>query len=114
MFKFQRLNVWLKAKNYSKDLFFVANSLPVSYRYSFTDQLVRAGLSITNNIAEGTGRISKPEQRNFFNMSKGSVYETVNILLILSEMGLVDHKKLDELTNKADEVCKMLSGLIRK
>lgn len=114
MFKFQLLNVWVKSKDYSKELFLIANGLPNQYRFSFTDQLVRAGLSITNNIAEGTGRITKPEQRNFYNMAKGSVYETVNILIVLSEMEFVSTNELNELINKADEISKMLTGLIKK
>lgn len=114
MFKFQLLNVWIKSKEYCKELFLIANGLPGNYRFSFTDQLIRAGLSITNNIAEGTGRITKPEQRNFYNMAKGSVYETVNILIVLSEINFVNTKKLDELINKADEISKMLTGLIKR
>jgi four helix bundle protein len=114
MFKFQLLNVWIKSKEYSKHLFLIANGLPSNYRFSFTDQLVRAGLSITNNIAEGTGRMTKPEQRNFYNMAKGSVYETVNILIVLSEAGFVESEKLEDLINKADEISKMLTGLIKK
>jgi four helix bundle protein len=114
MFKFELLNVWVKSKEYSKDLFLIANKLPSNYKFSFTDQLIRAGLSITNNIAEGTGRTTKPEQRNFYNMAKGSVYETVNMLIILSEMGLVDGGKLDSLMDRANEISKMLTGLIKK
>jgi len=90
MFKFQRLNVWVKAKDYSRELFLIANRLPSSYRFSFADQLIRAGLSITNNIAEGTGRLTSLEQRNFYNMAKGSVYETDEISKMLT--GLINRK----------------------
>ena len=47
-------------------------------------------------------------------MAKGSVYETVNILIVLSEMDLVSSDQLERLINKGDEICRMLTGLIRK
>jgi len=114
MFKFQKLNVWVKAKEYGKEIYVISEKLPSKYRFSFTDQLVRAGLSITNNIAEGCGRVTIQDQKHFYVMAKGSVYETVNILIVLSEMNLVPPDQLESLINKGDEICRMLTGLIRK
>lgn len=93
----------------------IADSLPQRYQYSFGDQLRRAGLSVSNNIAEATGRRVGNESRNFFNISKGSVYECVNILVILSKRKLINWERLDreEVYHLADEICKMLSGLIK-
>ncbi|MBI5358727.1 four helix bundle protein [Candidatus Amesbacteria bacterium] len=86
MFKFQRLEVWKKSIELGKIGFKIAEDLPPKHQYSFGDQLRRALLSISNNIAEGSGRESLKEQSNFYNMAKGSVYE----------------------------ICKMLSGLIKR
>jgi four helix bundle protein len=114
MFKFQKLNVWVKAKDFGKQLYQISDRLPSKYRFSFSDQLVRAGLSITNNIAEGSGRLTQIDQRHFFVMAKGSVYEVVNILIVLSEMGFILNEKLELLIDQADEICRMLSGLIKQ
>lgn len=85
------------------------------YQYSFGDQLRRAGLSVPNNIAEGNGRRSKKESSNFYNISKGSVYECVNILVILNNRKLIDWEKFDRevIYKLAEEIAKMLSGLIK-
>lgn len=114
MFKFETLKVWKKSIRYNNDLLSIANELHSKYKYSFCDQLTRASISITNNIAEGSGRKDKKDEKNFYNMAKGSVYETVNILFLMRDNSLIDKKIFDEKYKEAEEICKMLSGLIRK
>lgn len=116
MFKFQKLEVWKKSIELGKIGYKVAENFPSKLQFSFGDQLRRALLSISNNIAEGSGRESLKEQSNFYNMAKGSVYEIVNILVFVSQVGLLkisdDEKR--NIYNLADEICKMLSGLIKR
>lgn len=114
MFKFQTLKVWSKAVDFADTMIEIADLLPRKYQYSFGDQLRRAGLSGPNNIAEGCGRKTPKESKNFFNISKGSVYECINILVILSKRNLVDWEKFDKekIYNLAEEISKMLTSLI--
>lgn len=114
MFKFQKLEVWKKAIVYADDMIVLAGSLPREYRYSISDQLVRASLSIPNNIAEGSGRRSQAEAKNFFNIAKGSTYETITILVILEKRKYILLAKFDEYYQIADEICRMLTGLIQR
>lgn len=115
MFKFQTLNVWKKSIEYVDEMMSIADYLPQKYQFSIGEQLRRAALSITNNIAEGSGRRTKKDASVFYNFAKGSVYETINILTVISKRGLL--KKTDNekriLYNTAEEICKMLTGLMR-
>lgn len=115
MFRFQTLNVWQKSVEYSNLLFTLADNLPQKYQFSFGEQLRRATLSITNNIAEGSGRKSKKEGGNFYNIAKGSVYETINIVMILSKNSMIDLSIMqkNDIYNRAEEICRMLSGMIK-
>lgn len=115
MFKFQTLDVWKKSVEFADVMISISEDLPNKYQFSFADQLRRAGLSVPNNIAEGNGRRTKRESSNFYNISKGSVYECVNILVILSKRNLVDWKKYDReyIYKLSEEIAKMLSGLIK-
>lgn len=116
MFKFQKLKVWQKAVELNKICIKIADDLPNKYQFSFSDQLRRAVLSIANNIAEGSGRVLIKDQSNFYNMAKGSVYEVVNILVILNECGLfnIDRIEKENLYKLTDEICMMLTGLMRR
>jgi len=115
MFKFQTLKVWEKSVEFANLMIDIADLVPRRYQYSFGEQLRRAGLSIPNNVAEATGRKIGNESKNFFNIAKGSVYECINILVILSKRNLIDWSKFDreKIYSLAEEICKMLSSLIK-
>jgi len=113
MFKFQTLKVWQKAIDYSDKMIEVADNLPSKYQYTFGSQLTRAALSIPNNIAEGSGRKGEREANNFYNISKGSTYETINILIILVKRKLYSKEKFPDRYMEAEEICKMLTGLMK-
>lgn len=112
MLSFENLKVWQKALDLAEILVRIADSLPSKYQFSFSDQLRRAALSIVSNIAEGSGRRGHRDQGNFYSISRGSVYESVNILKLLERLNLLQKvENLDEIYEKAEEICRMLFGL---
>ncbi len=80
MYKFERLEVYKKALLFNKEIFDLIKNYPDFLKFSLVSQIIRAVISILANIAEGSGRLSKKEARNFFNIAKGSVYEVVGLL----------------------------------
>ncbi len=77
------------------------------------DQLGRASFSIILNIAEGSGKFSKPDRRNYFVTTRGSVFECVAILDNLSEQGIVEDGELKKLMMHADELSRILFAMIK-
>ena len=75
------------------------------------DQLRRASSSIVLNIAEGTSRLSKADQRHFFVIARGSAYECFVILDILQNEIAEDHKPIQD---SLEEISKMLFALIKR
>ena len=114
MFKFETLNVWKKAQELCDVVLDEVKNLPSEYRYTIGNNLIRAAMSVPNNIAEGSGRKTIKESSNFYNIAKGSVYEVVNVIMILSNKGLIIREKYDLIYAKSEEISKMLSGLINK
>ncbi len=114
MFKFQTLDVWKKSVEFADLMIEISERLPQKYQFSFADQLRRAALSIPSNIAEGNGRKTDKDSNNFYNISKGSVYECINILVILSKRNLIDWQIFDKrkVYDAAEEIVKMLHGLM--
>lgn len=115
MFKFETLDVWKKSVEFADIVILIADSLPQKYQFSFGEQLRRAGLSVPSCIAEGNGRNSKKEANYMYNVSKGSLYECINILVILNKRNLVDWSKFNKksIYELAEEIAKMLSGLMK-
>ena len=113
MLYFEKLIVWQKAMDLAVILVQIADSLPAKYQFSFGEQLRKAALSIASNIAEGSGRRGKRDQSNFYAISKGSVYESVNVVILLDRLSLLDKKRfsLENVQSRSEEVVKMLHAL---
>lgn len=111
MFDFEKFEVYIKSKALLNEMTsFIENSKCLSNRIA--DQLYRAALSIPLNIAEGAGRYSKPDKRNFYTVARGSVFECTAIIDILYDKGVLSKEQKDDYYGKLEELSKMLSGLI--
>ncbi len=112
MFDFEKLEVYKKAKEFNKT---VATFLKEKNLDRVTnDQLRRASFSIMLNIAEGSGRYSKADKRNFYVISRGPTFECVAIIDYLLDSILIDKKQIDVLYKDLEEISKMLFSLIKK
>lgn len=112
MFDFEKLVVYQKAKLLNKEiLLFLKQEKHID---SFLrDQLKRASISIVINIAEGSGRFTKPDKKNFYIIARGSVYECVSILDVIKDEDSITSEKFKEFYKNFEEVSKMLLGLIQ-
>ena len=82
-FRFEKMNIWKDAVDLSDKLFDYSDKAEEKRFYKFAEQLRAAGMSISNNIAEGSGSFSDKEFANFLNISRRSVFECANILIFL-------------------------------
>ena len=112
-FIFEKLDVYQKAVNLAVEVTELTKSFSRG-NYYLTDQLNRACLSISLNIAEGNGRYHKKDRQNFFRIARGSAFECVPILEICMRKELIDADTHSSLKLKLDEIGKMLSGLIKQ
>jgi four helix bundle protein len=111
MFDFQHLDVYQKAKVYYKKIQSLIESDCLNK--TIKDQLGRAALSIPLNIAEGSGRFSKPDRKNFFIIARSSVFETVAIIDILKDSKTVPEEIQKGIESQADELSRILYAMIK-
>ncbi len=111
MFDFENLFVYKNAKELNKEIltFLRANKQIDTY---IRDQLRRASISIVINIAEGSGKFSKADKRNYYTTARGSVYECVSLLEIIFEEKQITKIQFDDGYKKYETLSKMLLGLI--
>jgi four helix bundle protein len=114
MFKFERLEVWKKGVSLYEHLSSLSRTIDQRDQFSLGEQIRRASLSVSTNIAEGTGREGEKESKHFFNIAKGSVYEVVSLLYVMRMRGYVAEKDYETLYGQCDEIAKMLSGILSK
>jgi four helix bundle protein len=106
---FEDLDVWVRSKSLSADLYI---TLAYLKDYGFRDQITRSGLSIPSNIAEGYERDSSREKKQFFNYAKGSAGELRTQIYIGIEVGYIQPDKGREWLRETEELSRMLYGLI--
>jgi four helix bundle protein len=108
--RFEELEVWKRSARLSANLY---KSLADLRDFGFRDQITRAGLSIPSNIAEGHERETVKEIANFLNYAKGSAGELRTQIYIGIDIGYIERDQGKRWLTEAEEISKMLHGLIR-
>jgi four helix bundle protein len=111
-FAFEKLLVYQKPVDFADRICETTEQFPRGYGF-LVDQLNRAALSISANIAEGNGRFTKPDRRNFFGIARGSVQECVPLLEVAKRRGVLSEPQHIALKSQLEEIARMLAGLIQ-
>ncbi len=111
---FRDLIVWQRAVQMSVAIYKATSSFPREELYGLTSQLRRAGVSVASNIAEGYGRRSTGEYKQFLGMARGSNLEVQTQLVISGELGFGEIDKRNTAEALSHEVNKMLVALMNK
>ncbi|CAM3505017.1 hypothetical protein FSS13T_10090 [Flavobacterium saliperosum S13] len=101
--KFEDLIVWQKSQDFAVHIY---NQFATCKDYGFKDQITRASISISNNIAEGFERKSNADFSRFLYFSLGSVSEARSMLYIATRLGFVPENNTKEMIEKSNEISK--------
>ena len=108
--KFEDILAWQKSKIFVLKIY---NQFKFCKDFSFKDQILRAAVSIMNNIAEGFEKMSNKDFKKFLYISKGSCGEVRSMLYLAKELNYIDLNSFNELYNQSIEISKLLAGFIK-
>jgi four helix bundle protein len=111
MFRFEKLAVWQRAIEHADNIYSITRSFPGDERFGLTSQMRRAAVSISSNIAEGTGRSSDVDFARFVEFGYGSTMEVVSQATIAKRQGFIAESDFKRVYADSDELARMLSGL---
>jgi four helix bundle protein len=111
-FAFEKLLVYQKSVDFADQICAKTENFPRGYGF-LSDQVNRASLSIAANIAEGNGRFTTADRRNFFIIARGSIQECVPLLELAARRQLLTPADHETLKSQLEEIARMLSGLIK-
>src|SRR4029077_13292866 len=111
MFNFEKLDVWQKAIDFADLVYKHTRNFPADERFGLTNQMRRAAVLISSNIAEGTSRMSQTDFARFIEIATGSVFEVVSQAFVGRRQGFLNEGSFSDLYAAADEIGRMLSGL---
>ena len=111
MFNFEKLDVWQKAIDFADLVYNHTRHFPADERLGLTNQMRRAAVSVSSNIAEGTSRMSQTDFARFIETATGSVFEVVSQSFIGRRQGFLTEEAFGMVYSAADEIGRILSGL---
>jgi four helix bundle protein len=111
VFGYRKLVAYQKAKDVVKRTYKLLKQFPAEERYAMCDQLRRASVSVTSNIAEGVNRYSVKDKSHFIEMAYGSLMEVSSQFEIAEELGFISSDDRFSMDQLIEEVARLLSGL---
>lgn len=111
---FKDLNAWKEGHKLVLGIYLITENFPRSEQFGLTNQLRRAAVSITSNIAEGFSRNSYKEKAQFYSMALGSLTEAQNQITIANDLNYISNKDYKKLEDQTIIVSKIINGLIKK
>jgi four helix bundle protein len=109
--RFEDLIAWQKARELNREIYRSTNTGAFARDYGLRDQIRRASVSISSNIAEGFDRTSRAEFHRFVAIAKASCAEVQSQLYLALDVGYLGQEEFEELLARAKEVAKILGGL---
>jgi four helix bundle protein len=111
--RFEDLEIWNKAVDLAVKFHRIADRLDKRRLYRYAEQLRAAGLSLSNNIAEGSGRTHNQEFIQFLNITRRSLFEDASMLLVFERLGFLENTEVDELLWDCDEESRKITNFSR-
>ena len=111
IFNYKTLIVYQRAKVMVKEVYGLLKKFPREEQYALCDQLRRASVSVTSNVAEGTSRTTLPDKIHFLEIAYGSLMEVHSQMDVACDLGYILPEELDHLEETIVGVAKLMSGL---
>jgi four helix bundle protein len=109
-FRFEDLEIWKESIDLCENLFDICNGLEKDHLYRFAEQLRGASLSISNNIAEGSGSSSKKDFIQFLNFAHRSCFEVANIIILLNRKDRIPDQTKNAFLERIDILCRKITN----
>ena len=113
MHKLEDLKIWNKSMDIAVNTYLLSANFPKEEKFGLTSQIRRSAVSIPSNIAEGAGRNTKGEFKNFLGIASGSSYELFTQLILSYKLKLLEKDLVDPIIREVLEVQKMNYALIK-
>lgn len=107
---FEKLNIWKDSILFAKDIYKITETFPNTEKFGLVSQMRRAVVSIPSNIAEGSAKQSLKYQARFTEISKGSLFEVLNQVIIAYELKFINEEDYLKIREKIDSLNKKLKA----
>ena len=113
-YSFEKLNAWQESRMLVKLIYSLTQDFPKEELYGLSSQIKRAAISVSSNLAEGSGRKTLADQSHFYRMSFSSLMEVLNQLVLANDLGFITDEQLANTRPEIDKTARLISGLVKK
>ena len=113
IYSFEKLTVWQKSRKLSFVIYKVTKAFPKEEVFGLTSQMRRSAISISSNIAEGSGRHSAKDKARFSEIAYGSALELLNQIILSKDLEFVSNENYNEIRSEIEEITSMLDSLYK-
>lgn len=110
-YPFEKLEVWKLSKAFVVRIYKITEKFPSEEKFGMTSQVRRASLSVSSNLAEGSGRHTSKDQGHFYEMAYSSLMEALNQILISVDLGWISESELLELRQEIEVISFKINAL---
>jgi four helix bundle protein len=110
-YPFEKLDVWRLSKNLVVNVYKITEKFPSEERFGLINQMRRAAVSISSNLAEGSGRKTAKDQAYFYNMAYSSLMELLNQLLIAFDLKWIAEDEVKRLREEIEIISAKINAL---
>jgi four helix bundle protein len=111
MYAFEKLDVWQLGRELNKQVYRLSKNLPNEERFGVVSQIRRASISVTCNLAEGSGRTKGKEQARFSEIAYGSLMEVLNLLITCNDLDFLPQSDIDTIRPLIEDISRKISAL---
>ena len=110
IYSFEKLEVWQLSRQLVKEIYILTEQFPDKEKFGLTNQIRRAIISVSSNLAEGSSRKSAKDQAHFTQLSFSSLLEVLNDLILASDLNFITLEQLDSTRPKIEELSNKLNS----
>ena len=111
IYSFEKLIVWQKSKNLFIVIYKITKTFPKDELFGLVSQMRRCSVSVSSNIAEGSGRHTQKDKARFTEIAYGSALELLNQTIICKELEFVSDENYQTIRNEIEQITLMLDAL---
>lgn len=113
MHNYKKLKIWIKARTLVKEVYMITEQYPQEEKYGLTSQIRRAAISISSNIAEGSGKESEKEFNRFLEIAYSSAFELESQIILSEDLNFISHDDSSKILTQIQEIQKMIYSFSR-
>ncbi len=111
VYSFEKLVFWDDLRAFISEIYKITNNYPKSENYCLIDQIRRACISVSSNLAEGSSRLSRKDQAHFYQISFSSLMEVLSQLIVSLDLNYIDYGTYSSLRKRIDYLAKKITAL---